>query len=209
MPTALTFLPSSSSIEPTLLLTFATNILLLYGLTSRRFHPWSLPLSSAKYNSLTDIREPSLGVTFEPCSATQNLVALVWGANWVAKIDLDELRNTNFGVTGTVKKNKKKQQHRLEADRKRAREEDEPLPIESSVAGGAAAAMVDIKVTRKYQPLYLFEFISTDLSTAKAGRTTTKSNKKVQSELVAVERTWYDLVGDLPQAWIKSGSFGT
>lgn len=203
VPTSLAFVPTSSSstLEPTLLLTFSNNTLLLYGLTSRRFHPWSLPLSSSKYNTLTDIREPSLGVTFEPNSSNKGIVLLVWGANWVGKIDLEELRNTNFGgsqaqVNGTGKKGKK--QYRLEADRKRAREEDEPLPLLPSVQGGGeggakqegAAAAIDIKVTRKYQPLCLFEFMG-------------------QNELVAVERTWYDLVGELPEAWVKSGVFGT
>ena len=84
---------------------------------------------------------------------------------------------------------KGKKQYRLEADRKRAREEDEPLPLESA-GGGAKQAAVDIKVTRKYQPLCLFEFMG-------------------GNELVAVERTWYDLVGELPEAWVKSGVFGT
>ncbi|GAA6060685.1 hypothetical protein JCM10212_005067 [Sporobolomyces blumeae] len=200
VPTSLAFLPSrpsspssdSYALEPTLVLTFSTNTLLLYGLTSRRFHPWSLPLSSSKYNVLTDIREPSLGVTFEPSASSKRPahVALVYGANWVAKIDLDELRSSVSSSSHSTGPRKKP--FRLEMDRKRAREESDDFsyPSESASSTKTSSAMVDIKVTRKYQPLCLFEFVN-------------------GSELVAVERTWYDLVGELPEAWIKSGVFGT
>ncbi|GAA5969317.1 hypothetical protein JCM3765_001882 [Sporobolomyces pararoseus] len=247
VPTAISFLPStssSSSLEPTLLLTFSNNILLLYGLESKRFHPWSLPLSSSKYNPLTDLREPSLGVTFQPTKTSsddeeEELVALVWGANWVGKIDLKELKSTNFGGgnaddTNKKNKNKKKKQFRLEADRKRAREEDEILPLPSSSltsSSGGGGAMIDIKITRKYQPLFLFEFIQTQTpqtSSSSSSSTSTLINGKKENsntsssssksgggrnnnnvELVAVERTWYDIVGSLPEAFFQTGVFGT
>ncbi|GAA6009603.1 hypothetical protein JCM11491_001031 [Sporobolomyces phaffii] len=212
VPTALAFLPTSpsspSALEPTLVLTFSTNILLLYGLTSRRFHPWSLPLSSSKYNTLTDIREPCLGITFEPASASAkgSMIAIVWGANWVGKIDLDELRSTNFGGATAVNGHgvggaQKRKQYRLEADRKRAREEDDVLALPA--VDSVSAAVVDIQVTRKYQPLFLFDFVQPSTGTGAAKGTAGRP------ELVAVERTWYDLVGQLPDAYLQSGVFGT
>ncbi|GAA5858707.1 hypothetical protein JCM1840_006524 [Sporobolomyces johnsonii] len=202
VPTSLSFLPSSTTLEPTLLLALPSNSLLLYGLTSRRFHPWALPLSSAKYNLLTDIREPALGVTFEPTAGPGRQVALVWGANWVAKVDLDELRAGGPGAEDASSsavvvvengagahshKKKKKAPFRLEADRKRARDEDDDLPL---AAAEKKPQPLDIKVTRRYQPLCLFEFVG-------------------QGELVAVERTWFDLARELPEAWVKAGQFGT
>ncbi|GAA5929919.1 hypothetical protein JCM1841_001258 [Sporobolomyces salmonicolor] len=208
VPTSLSFLPPSTTLEPTLLLALPSNSLLLYGLTSRRFHPWALPLSSSKYNLLTDIREPALGVTFEPTTTGPGRqVALVWGANWVAKVDLDELRTGGaedassavVGENGAAAASKQPHSHkkkkapfRLEADRKRARDEDDDLPL--SLAASAALETkpqpLDIKVTRRYQPLCLFEFVG-------------------QGELVAVERTWFDLARELPEAWVKAGQFGT
>lgn len=221
VPTALAFLPSSSNgLEPTLVLSFSTNILLLYGLVSKRFHPWALPLSSSKYNSLTDIREPSLGITIKPTIQSSDededeLVILVWGANWVGRIDLNELKNTNFGggssSSENQKKNKKKQ-FRLEADRKRAREEDQvlPLPNDTNNSSGSGLAMIDIKITRKYQPLFLFDFVQPQTSLAlksNAKKSVAGTGRAV--ELVAVERTWYDIVGSLPQAFFQTGVFGT
>ncbi|GAA6025888.1 hypothetical protein JCM10207_008829, partial [Rhodosporidiobolus poonsookiae] len=65
VPVSLTFTPPTTAGEPTLIVALPTNSLLLYGLSSHRFHPWALPLSSKKYNTLMDIREPVLGVSFE------------------------------------------------------------------------------------------------------------------------------------------------
>ncbi|GAA5983875.1 hypothetical protein JCM11641_006404 [Rhodosporidiobolus odoratus] len=244
VPAWLTFTPSSSTGgEPTLLLALPTNSLLLYGLTSHRFHPWALPLSSKKYNTLMDIREPVLGVSFEPRRvdafsspssiaaassaadqshvhpsrrvAVQNAaaargessVAVVWGANWVAKIDLAALKRGDDktavevnGVTGgKTKKGKKGKQgaigvpERREADRKRAREEEDDLPLSSTLTSETKKkepTPLDIRVTRRYQPLCLFDFVG-------------------QGELVAVERTWFDVARELPDAWVKAGQFGT
>lgn len=196
VPTALIFLPPSPLTEPTLVLVLPNNALSLFSLTSHRFLPWSLPLSSLLSNTLMDIREPALGVTFEPRSDTTSAVAagktkihesrlaalwsdqilVVWGANWVAKVDLDEVRS------GTAAPGKMAPVRR-EADRKRAREE-EGAPKNGEVA------KVDIRVTRRYQPLVLFDFVG-------------------QAELVAVERVWWDLAKELPEAWAQSSQFGT
>ncbi|GAA5888631.1 hypothetical protein JCM6882_009026 [Rhodosporidiobolus microsporus] len=245
VPTSLTFPPTSisgpaSSSEPTLLVALPSNSLLLYGLTSLRFLPWALPLSSKKHNTLMDIREPALGVAFEPrkvdpasalaasaaggdehvhpsrraavqSAGAESPVAVVWGANWVAKIDLAALRRgdskpaAGAAVNGSVGgKAGKKQRHkkgkaagaaagpeRREADRKRAREDEDDLPLAASAtANEGESEALDIRVTRRYQPLCLFDFVG-------------------QGELVAVERTWFDVAKDLPEAWVKSGSFGT
>lgn len=238
VPTSLTFTPSTAAGEPTLLVTLSSNSILLYGLTSHRFHPWGLPLSSKKYNTLMDIREPALGVSFEPrrpeaaspvvngideshihpsrraavhSAGAESSVAVVWGANWVAKIDLAALKRgqTKTVPTPLLANGKpanvvggKKQRHkkgkqaaaavpeRREADRKRAREDEDDLPLAAAAAGSSEPRPLDIKVTRRYQPLCLFDFVG-------------------QGELVAVERTWYDLAKDLPEAWVKAGAFGT
>lgn len=243
--------------EPTVVLAFSTNVFLMYGLESRRFHPWSLPLSSSKYNALTDLREPCLGISFEPSTTTtrgqrggggggqETRVAVAWGANWVAKIDLDELRTTNFGIDSSSsssttrngnhdddKKNHKKDKKgggggrhdkttttrtavpfRLEADRKRAREEDDMLPLVAS-SSSAARAVVDISVTRKFQPLFLFDFVqpctttTTTTTTDVSSSSSSSPNWAAPAELVAIERTWYDLAAELPDAFIATGQFG-
>ncbi|GAA5933116.1 hypothetical protein JCM3775_005316 [Rhodotorula graminis] len=232
VPSWLAFTPTSSSAEPTLIVALPSNALLLYGLKSHRFHPWGLALSSRKYNTLMDIREPILGVTFEPrrdpvhvngadtdhdehvhpsrraavaSGGAESSIAVVWGANWVAKIDLEALRQgaaasstTTSGGAADVDKGKRKkgahqqqQPERREADRKRARDDDDDnlAPFTTAAAVGEAKPL-DIRVTRRYQPLVLFDFIG-------------------QGELVAVERTWFDVTRDLPQAWVKAGQFGT
>ncbi|GAA5998447.1 small subunit rRNA maturation protein UTP4 [Rhodotorula paludigena] len=234
VPTWLAFTPSASNtltsgaVEPTLILALPSNALLLYGLTSHRFHPWALPLSSRKYNTLMDLREPALGVAFEPRRAdslsastasspaehvhpsrraavqsggAESSVAVVWGANWVAKIDVEALRRDGGShAVADAKAGKGKKgakgaaaaaHARRDADRKRAREDDDDL-----VGGGTGSKAADepkpleIRVTRRYQPLVLFDFVG-------------------QGELVAVERTWFDVARDLPQAWVKAGQFGT
>ncbi|GAA5864670.1 hypothetical protein JCM8547_008266 [Rhodosporidiobolus lusitaniae] len=239
VPVSLTFTPPTTAGEPTLLVALPTNSLLLYGLTSHRFHPWGLPLSSKKYNTLMDIREPVLGVSFEPrrvdSAATLNgadeshihpsrrasvhpafaesSVAVVWGANWVAKLDLAALKRGDLSSSKKLgalpvengKAAKKKQRkllaaaaaaapERREADRKRAREEEDDLPLATSTSSDLPSAgepqPLDIKVTRRYQPLCLFDFVG-------------------QGELVAVERTWFDVAQTLPEAWVKAGQFGT
>lgn len=232
VPSWLAFTPPSSAAEPTLIVALPSNALLLYGLSSHRFHPWGLPLSSRKYNTLMDIREPILGVTFEPrrdsvvaangagadqdehvhpsrraavaSGGAESNIAVVWGANWVAKVDLDALRrgtatSSSSKVNGAgddkAKRSKKaqRQPERREADRKRARDDDDDnlAPVATSAGGGEAAPKpLDIRVTRRYQPLILFDFVGL-------------------GELVAVERTWFDVARDLPQAWVKAGQFGT
>ncbi|GAA6025057.1 hypothetical protein JCM8202_002074 [Rhodotorula sphaerocarpa] len=217
---------ASSTPEPTLIVALPSNALLLYGLKSKRFHPWALPLSSRRYNTLMDIREPILGVNLEPARAestpsspaaaevdehvhpsrriavntasAEARVAVVWGANWVAKIDLEALRKSGGssaivnGITG--KAAQKAFTQRRDADRKRAREDDDDLIASANGKGGATKGEdpkpLEIRVTRRYQPLVLFDFVG-------------------QGELVAVERTWFDVARDLPQAWQKSGQFGT
>ncbi|BGP25884.1 U3 small nucleolar RNA-associated protein 4 [Rhodotorula toruloides] len=223
VPSWLSFAPSTST-EPTLIIPLPSNALLFFGLTSLRFHPWGLPLSSRKYNALMDIREPVLGIAFEPrrtdaaealakgdddqqhihpsrraavrsaaTANTESSVAVVWGANWVAKIDIEALRrggDAKVEVKGQAKrKNKKGVPERREMDRKRAREEDDDL-VGATAATEDESKPIDIRVTRRYQPLVLFDFVGL-------------------GELVAVERTWFDVARELPEAWVKSGQFGT
>ncbi|KAK4699617.1 hypothetical protein P7C70_g6643, partial [Phenoliferia sp. Uapishka_3] len=176
----------------TLVLVHPTNANSLFSLTSLRFLPWALPLSSLHSNTLMDMREPALGVTFEPRPDAPSLsskvkihesrlstiwsdqIMVVWGANWVAKVDLDEVRN------GTAMPGKKAPVRR-EMDKKRAREEEGAKEVE---------VKIDIRTTRRYQPLMLFDFVG-------------------QGELVAVERVWWDIARDLPEAWAQSSQFGT
>lgn len=131
-----------------------------------------------------DIREPALGIVFEPkevskgsARATAEAVAVVWGANWVAKVDLERVKS------GSSAPQQKKQPARREADRKRARDEE-------GADLASTANQLDIKITRKYQPLVLFDFVG-------------------QGELVAVERTWFDLSKGMVDAFVKSGEFAT
>ncbi|BGP17760.1 hypothetical protein JCM10213_005342 [Rhodosporidiobolus nylandii] len=231
VPVSLTFTPSSAAGEPTLLVALPSNSLLLYGLSSLRFHPWGIPLSSKKYNTLMDIREPVLGVAFEPrrdvpsspavdeshihpsrraavqSGSAESPIAVVWGANWVAKLDLAALKRGEgnpvaaegeAAANGSAKKRSKKGKaaavpERRDADRKRAREDEDDLPLSTSssaAANAAEPAPLDIRVTRRYQPLCLFDFVG-------------------QGELVAVERTWFDVAREMPEAWVKAGQFGT
>lgn len=171
------------------MLVLPTNVISLFSLTSLRFLPWALPLGSLHSNTLMDIREPALGCTFEPraelpsngrvhesrlaAAVWAEQVLVVWGANWVAKVDLDEVRN------GTAQPTKRAPVRR-EQDRKRARDEE----------GDSDVVKVDIRTTRRYQPLVLFDFVG-------------------QGELVAVERVWWDIAKDLPEAWAQSSQFGT
>ena len=140
---------------------------------------------------MMDIREPLLGVTFEPRSESawskvhesrrsttgNDQVAVVWGANWVAKIDLDEVKN-GISLPG------KAAPLRRDADKKRARDAEE-----SNGTTGVEIGKLDVRITRRYQPLMMFGFMG--------------------QELLAVERTWFDLAKELPEAWIRSGTFGS
>ncbi|SCV75017.1 BQ2448_8046 [Microbotryum intermedium] len=197
VPSALAFIPSSSS----LVIALPTNSMSVFDLSSLKFHRWALPLSKLSANTLTDMREPILGLTFEPRSEATNLsssmsnkvhpsrrvtthqneqLGLAWGANWVGTIDFDALSK------GTNAPGKTAPQRRA-VDKKRAREED--------LASGAVGddddePKLDIRTTRKYQPLVLFDFVT-------------------NGELIVVERTWQDLSQGLVQAWAKSGEFGT
>lgn len=140
---------------------------------------------------MMDIREPLLGVTFEPRSESSwskvhesrrsttgnDQVAVVWGANWVAKIDLDEVKN-GISLPG------KAAPIRRDADKKRARDAEE-----SNGTTGVEIGKLDVRITRRYQPLMMFGFMG--------------------QELLAVERTWFDLAKELPEAWIRSGTFGS
>ncbi|KDE02845.1 hypothetical protein, variant [Microbotryum lychnidis-dioicae p1A1 Lamole] len=199
VPSALAFIPSSAS----LVIALPTNSMSVFDLKSLTFHRWALPLSQLSANTLTDLREPILGLTFEPRSEATDLsssmankvhpsrrvtmhqneqLGLAWGANWVGTIDFDALSK------GTNAPGKKTTQRR-EVDKKRAREED----VASGAMGGGDtddAPKLDIRTTRKYQPLVLFDFVTS-------------------GELIAVERTWQDLSQGLVQAWAKSGEFGT
>lgn len=181
-----------------MLIALPTNALSLFGLTTLRFLAWSLPLSSLTANTMMDIREPVLGVTFEPreqsssalngrvhesrrsiLAANESMTAVVWGANWVSKIDLDEIKAGLYapGKAAPV---------RREADKKRARDQEQVL-------GETTTEKVDIRTTRRYQPLMMLGFLGNG-----AG-----------NELIAVERTWFDLAKALPEAWVKSGQFGS
>lgn len=199
VPSALAFLPSSDSIGPTLLLGLPSNALSLFDLTSRRFHNWALPLASLKHNTLMDLREPLLGVAFEPrdesasgamskvhesrrVALASEPVAVLWGANWVAKIDLEDVR---LGQTASSRTSKKAPVRR-EADRKRAREEEDAPTAGTEEEGNE----LEIRMTRRYQPLVLFDFVG-------------------MGELVAVERTWFDLAKALPPAFSANGQFAT
>ena len=136
-----------------------------------------------------DIREPLLGITFEPRSESSwskvhesrrsvtgnDQVAVVWGANWVAKIDLDDVKN---GISLPSKATP----IRREADKKRARDAENAGP-------GVEVGKLEVRITRRYQPLMMFGFM--------------------RQELLAVERTWFDLAKELPEAWIRSGTFGS
>lgn len=184
----MSFLPSAE-FEPTLMLALPSNALICFGLVSRRFENWAQPLSSLLSNTLMDIREPVLGITFEPArdeskgqtrKAAEH-VAIVWGANWVAKIDLEKLRNAD-SVTAVRGEKASKLPIRREVDRKRARDE---VDDETQTA-----VKLDIRVSRKYQPLVLFDFVG-------------------QGELVAVERTWFDVSKGMVDAFVKSGEFAT
>lgn len=138
---------------------------------------------------MMDIREPLLGVTFEPRSESSwskvhesrrastgiDQVAVIWGANWVAKIDLDDVK-AGLSLPG------KSAPIRREADKKRARDAE-------SSGTGLEIGKLDVRITRRYQPLMMFGFIG--------------------QELLAVERTWFDLAKELPEAWIRSGTFGS
>jgi U3 small nucleolar RNA-associated protein 4 len=140
------------------------------------------------------IREPALGITFEPTASNSvqegrtsaNLgTAVVWGANWVSKIDLDELESTSTSPIASISA--------TIARKKRAYDDGQS-------AATASARPIEMRTTRRYQPLALFGFITHPSSSA---------SSKGNAEAVVIERTWFDLAKELPEAWIKSGSFGT
>lgn len=152
---------------------------------------------------MMDIREPVLGVAFEPREENQvalskvhesrratvwnDQTAVVWGANWVSKIDLAEVRSGLAGAAGVPGK---RAPVRREMDKKRARETEEEFGSAAVVASVTAAPKLEIRTTRRYQPLVSFDFIG-------------------QGEIVAVEKLWFDLARDLPPAWVRSGEFGS
>lgn len=136
-----------------------------------------------------EIREPALGVTFEPAtnSTKQNQslrgTAIIWGANWVSKIDLDDLESNSISAASkSTTTSTRKRSHDI---------------IESKFI--TPAKPIEMRTTRRYQPLALFGFVTHSSSTSSKGN----------AEAVVVERTWFDLAKELPEAWIKSGSFGT
>lgn len=97
-------------------------------------------------------------------------LAVVWGANWVARIDLKQLERSQTEENGKYQSKKR------------------------SKVGGEGGVLegkkVDIKVTRKYQPIALLGFVG-------------------KGEMIVVERVWADLVTGLPDAWRRNGEFGT
>ncbi|KAM0786467.1 hypothetical protein ACM66B_001929 [Microbotryomycetes sp. NB124-2] len=183
VPTMLAFVPSTNELEPTLILTFSTNAMALFGLTSLKFHPWALPLSSIKTNTLMDIREPALGIAFEASRpSSKDSVAVVWGANWLTKIDLSALKSGK-----SLSHNKKVAGQRRDFDRKRARDE---LEHELVQPASAETKPLDLQIVRRFQPMVMFEFVAPD-------------------EVVVVERTWFDLAREMPEAFVKSGEFAS
>lgn len=156
------------------------------------FEPRDLPSSSAPLpitngNGTSVIHESRRALLSSSNSMNESLMAVVWGANWVARIDLEQLKTgdqSSFANGNTVKV------VRREADKKRAREEEKGFVPSTSSSDVSAPTKVDIKVTRRYQPLVLLDFVG-------------------NGELVAVEKTWFDLAKGLPEAWIRSGEFGT
>lgn len=156
------------------------------------FEPRDLPSSSAppimNGNSTLAMHESRRALLSPSTSAiNESLMAVVWGANWVARIDLEQLKNGDKPSSGngnTIKV------VRREADKKRAREEERGFVPSTTSSDVSVSAKVDITVTRRYQPLVLLDFVG-------------------NGELVAVEKTWFDLAKGLPEAWIRSGEFGT
>ncbi|KAK4047371.1 U3 small nucleolar RNA-associated protein [Microbotryomycetes sp. JL201] len=192
VPTTLAFVPSTNELEPTLILAFSTNALALFGLTSLKFHPWSLPLSTVKTNTLMDIREPVLGIAFEPSRdhesrSSKDSIAVVWGANWLTKIDLTALKSGK-----SLAHNKKAISQRREFDRKRARDDQEFDLVDSRQGADTPQQQqpLDLQIVRRYQPMVMFDFVAPD-------------------EVVVVERTWFDLARTMPEAFVKSGEFAS
>lgn len=128
-----------------------------------------------------EIREPILGVAFEPSSASSTAndkrvhesrravasanvgkIAIVWGASWVAKVDLEVVQRAfeKFGNEGKTETPKGKKRSR--ETNGNGKEEEKGLKL-------------DFKVTRRYQPICYLGFVGT-------------------GEMCVVERTWFDLV---------------
>lgn len=137
------------------------------------------------------IREPNLGIEFAALASSSQVhedmeeqelgTMVVWGANWVSKIDLQLLKDTSSASqTTTNSAAAKKRSH----------------AATTAATSTDLTPVVEVRTTRRYQPLVFFGFIKA-------------SHGGAGVEGIVVEKTWFDLVKELPEAWIKSGTFGT
>ena len=133
VPTALAF--ASDSL---LMVAFPSNAFAVYDLEARKFPDWSAPMSSLATNALMDNRDPVIGL------ASVEDGVLAWAANWVAKVDVEAMRDA-------APRTKKRSRRRANTERASKAVAEDP-----SLYDGA---QMSFTATRRLHPLIGFGLI--------------------------------------------------
>ncbi|KAI8457958.1 WD40-repeat-containing domain protein [Phakopsora pachyrhizi] len=204
----------SPSMPSTLLVGFTNNSLQIINVETRSVPSWASWLCSKPPDALSRLRDSILGMTFAPISSNvicsddvsttgsqatpigglagstacsekssrsaaqkSASVAMIWGATWVCKMSILEPNRTNLQNSSV-----KRRRNNSDLNNQTTDENDSDM--------GKGKAM-SFKVTHKYQPLILIDYLSGE------------------HEMVAVERPFFGLLSSLPPTWQRTGVYGT
>lgn len=209
---ALTFMPSSTS---TLIVGMPNNSLYIFDVEERQLAPWARQLSSHPPRMLKSLRDPLIGLVIDPAygrsttprssvyggSANGSPVSwdrddrrdeslIMWGATWICRMGLQRPVTT---ANQKTPKRRRNGNSKLPAETPRTTA-TRPLvdgsSSSSSISSPGARPPTQFRLSHKYQPLLLLDFIG-------------------PSEMVIVERPFFSLLDALPPAWERTGQYGT
>ena len=170
-PSALAFSPSAPSI---LAVGLPNNTLQFFDVEKRSIPSWAKGISQAPSGALTTLREPMLGLAFDPTpalGAQREDTLLTYGATWLCKMKIPS-------ASGAASSKRRRAGAEEESD------EDEEEEEENQPALLGRYKKTPVVVSHKYQPILLLEFTA-------------------DGELVIVERPFFDLLGDMAPAFVE------
>lgn len=226
-PSALAFIPQSPS---HLIVGLPNNTLQIFDVEARRIAPWAQFLVTEPIKELHVLHEPLIGLALEPASSrrvggsstpaspmpTDGLlmrrpsslssgspapraipVLLAWGANWVCRMRLPGAIGSPSRRSSGTPQGVKRRAPGDDVPTANGVEEEEEDSSEEQPAAAAPALhrrstkpITAVEVTAKYQPLLALDFLG-------------------PGEFVVVERPYFNLAEDLPQAFYRAGRYGT
>ena len=171
-PSALAFSPSVPSI---LAVGLPNNTLQFFDVEKRSIPSWAKGISQAASGALTTLREPMLGLAFDPTpilGAQREDTLLAYGATWLCKMKVPS-------ASGAASSKRRRVGAEEESDDEEEEEEEENQP---ALLG--RYKKTPVVVSHKYQPILLLNFTA-------------------DGELVIVERPFFDLLGDMAPAFVE------